>query len=152
MSNVTRLNLGCGDDARLGWINHDRWGHSPDVDVVHDLNELPWPWRDDSVDKIAAVSVLEHLRIDLVEAMDEMWRILKPDGLMKAKHPVVTSPFINDDPTHRWRWTEKVWTFFDPTTKYGQEHGYYTGRKWRIVALKVGPKKRNCWVTMEPIK
>lgn len=147
------LNLGCGDDIRGdGWINHDRWDHGLGVDVVHDLNDLPWPWPDDSAIEITAQSVLEHLSIDLVQQMDEMWRILKAGGLLRVKHPLPTSPFIRDDPTHRWAWTEKAWDFFDVRTKYGKEHGYYTDRKWHIVARHSGPKQRNCWVIMRPVK
>ena len=43
-----RLVLGCGDEQREGWVHLDRWRHSSHVDVVHDLNVMPWPFEDDT--------------------------------------------------------------------------------------------------------
>jgi len=147
-----RLNIGCGNDFREGFVNHSISKHHPNVDITHDLDILPWPWPDNTFVEVLALSVLEHLRLNLIEVMDELWRIMKPNGLLRIKHPLPTSPFINDDPTHRWRWSEKVWDFFDENTKYGRENKYYTDRRWLIVIKKTGPKKRNCWAILRPIK
>lgn len=145
-----RLNLGTGQEPKKGWVNHDRTKHSPEIDIAHDLNVLPWPWPDDSAYHIHAVSVFEHLDIDLVQALDECWRIIRPEGELYIKIPVYTSPFIHDDPTHRWQWSDRIFDSFDPDTAYGQEHDYYTDRKWRIV--KKDSNQRNCWVRLEPRK
>jgi hypothetical protein len=39
-----KLNLGCGDNKRPGYVNGDVCG-SPDV--VCDLSAFSWPWDDD---------------------------------------------------------------------------------------------------------
>lgn len=150
-----RLNLGCGDDIRAkseGWVNHDIRGHSPGVDVAWDLNTFPWPWPDNSVQEIAAVSVLEHLNKTLIESLGECWRILRSGGHIKIKFPIPSSPFVYWDPTHRWIWAPEVVDFVDPDTRLGKIYHYYTNRKWRIASRRVGPKKRNCWVEMVPRK
>ena len=73
---LIRLQLGCGNDPKSGWINHDAV-QLPGVDVVHDLNDRPWPWPDNTVDEIWAKDVLEHLP-DTLRTMEELYRITKP--------------------------------------------------------------------------
>ena len=146
------LNLGCGDDVRVSeeWINHDLTTHRPEIDVAWDLNVRPWPWEDCSFDEIEAVSVFEHLELTLIETLDECWRILKPAGQLHVKYPVFTSPFVHDDPTHRWYWSSSVFDFVDPDTKYGKTYRYYTRCHWRIIRKTCDEKQRNCWVTLTP--
>ena len=59
MSYSVRLQLGCGNDPKPGWINHDLV-QLEGVDIVHDLHDRPWPWADNSIDEIWAKDVLEH--------------------------------------------------------------------------------------------
>jgi len=145
------LNLGAGNRVLgSGWINHDLFKHRAEIDVAWDLDEVPWPWSPNSIDHISAISVFEHLKLALIETLDECWRILKPGCTLYMKFPMVSSPFIYHDPTHRWRWSSKVVDFVDPTTVYGRQYGYYTDRKWRIV--KRTKSRRNCWVSLETLK
>jgi predicted SAM-dependent methyltransferase len=145
------LNLGCGNRIIEGAVNHDRTKHRPEVAIAHDLNSLPWPWRDSSFDEIQLISVVEHLRLDLVETLDECWRILKPGGRLILKYPLWTALTAHDDPTHRWWWSERVLEVFDPDQKYGTDHPYYTTRKWKIEALGV-IKDRNVKAVLTPRK
>ena len=55
-----KLNLGCGNDIKEGWVNMDYIG-AEGVDVVHNLNRLPYPFPDNTFDSILASHVLEHL-------------------------------------------------------------------------------------------
>ena len=142
------LNLGCGLDVREGWINHDRIQHSKHIHP-HDLNITPWPWGKNTITKIDAISVFEHLEIDLISVLNECWKILAPRGTLNIKYPLFTSPFIHDDPTHRWYWSELVTDFVDPTTKYGKQAPYYTPFKWSIMERHCNA--RNCWVSMTPL-
>ena len=146
------LNIGAGNRIRKPpWCNHDLHKHRPEIDFVWDLNKTPWPWSANGVAQIDATSVFEHLTITLIEALDECWRILAPNGALHLKFPVHTGPFTHDDPTHRWFWSEKVVDYVDVTTKYGAEHPYYTKRKWTIRS-KSTEGGRNCWVHMVPVK
>lgn len=54
------LNLGCGLNSKLGWVNMDRTA-LPGVDVVHDATMPPWPFEDASFDFILASHVLQFL-------------------------------------------------------------------------------------------
>jgi predicted SAM-dependent methyltransferase len=145
------LNLGAGNRIVEGAVNHDLWKHRPEVNIVHNLNLLPWPWPDDSFDEIQAVSIFEHLGITLVQSMDECWRILKPEGQLIVKYPLWDTPTVHDDPTHRWYWSERVLEIFDPETKYGQDHPYYTLKKWEILDKGI-IKGRNVKARLRPRK
>jgi hypothetical protein len=57
------LELGCGTAPTPGYIHHDRRGHSPHVEVVHDLDKLSWPWLDAGCAEILALDVFEHLHL-----------------------------------------------------------------------------------------
>ena len=126
------LNLGAGRRPIKGAVNHDIVKHSPHIDVAHDLNVLPWPWTDNSFDRIVARAVFEHLDIDLVASLDECWRILRPGGYVYLKLPHWNSDMAHADPTHRWYFSVKSFDQFDPERRRGREYGFYTDRHWKI--------------------
>ena len=76
------LHIGPGKKSLPGAITIDVL-KLPGVDVVHDLDTLPWPFKDNEFDLIFAHNVFEHLH-DQVAIMSEMWRILKPKGRIVA--------------------------------------------------------------------
>lgn len=55
-----KLNLGCGRVFRADHINVD-YEKGPGVDLILDLNSIPYPFRDESVSEIYASHLLEHL-------------------------------------------------------------------------------------------
>lgn len=129
-----RLNLGAGDRPDPLWTNHSKGKHRPEIDVAWDLNQTPWPWPSNTFSRVNAWAVLEHLRLDLVESMDEIWRILRPIGKVHIKVPRHMTDRAYTDPTHHWRgWHPKAFTFFDPTTRRGRECSYYTPYKWDLL-------------------
>lgn len=78
------LNIGCGrSEKQDGWTGVDAYG---DPDILHDLNVLPWPFDDNSVDKIFARHVFEHLE-NWWGAFSECGRILKPKGELEIRVP-----------------------------------------------------------------
>ena len=135
---VATLNLGAGNkpmassDERTV-VNHDLVKHRPEIAVAHNLDCLPWPWEDSTFDLIIASAVLEHLRLSLVETLDECWRILRPGGHLHLKVPHWQHDNSYADPTHRWHCSLRTFDYFDPDTKLGRGYGFYTSRKWRIV-------------------
>ena len=134
------LNLGAGNRPIEGAVNHDLRRHRREIDVIHDLSVLPWPWPDESFDLIVARAVFEHLRMTLLESVGECWRILRPGGELQLKLPYWQHENTYQDPTHYWRFGLHTCDIFDPDTEYGRAYDFYTERKWRIVK---GPKLNN---------
>lgn len=103
---------------------------SDGVDIVYDLeNGLPSKFLENSVDEFLAKHVLEHIR-NLMPLMDDMWSVLKPDGVLHIMVPNghhLRSAY--SDPTH-------VRTFVPETFRYWTQESLnaypYTNKAWRI--------------------
>ena len=131
-----RLQLGCGNDPKQGWINHDLMPLL-DVDVVHDLKDRPWPWADNTIDEIWAKDVLEHLP-DTLGTMEELYRITKPGASVYIAVPYWNSWEAVTDPTHVRQFNEFTFNFFDPTKSQCQERPYYSKARFIIDRLGFG--------------
>jgi len=142
------LNLGAGNRILEDAVNHDVVRHRPEIEVVHDLNVLPWPWEDASFDKVAALSVLEHLRQNLLTSMDEIWRILRPGGVAVIKLPHWKANISWEDLTHLHLVGIGVMDQLDPRTKRGVDYWFYTRRKWRIDKREANDAKTSIYWTM----
>jgi predicted SAM-dependent methyltransferase len=128
------LNLGAGKKIVPEAVNVDRlW--LPGIDWAQDLSVLPWEFQDGAFDKVLAFAIFEHLTIDLVEVMDECWRVLKPNGLLRVKVPHWQSEQAHNG-IHRWQYNEHAFDLFDPATRNGRVYDYYTHRKWVLEDCK----------------
>ncbi len=92
---MLRLNLGCSDRHLPGYINVDVF---PPADLITDLNGA-WPWDDNSVDEIVAHDIIEHLTHKIF-TMNQLWRVLKPGGVVRIKVPTTDGPGAFQDPGH----------------------------------------------------
>ncbi len=110
-----RLNLGCCDDVRRGFVNVDRVA-GRGVDAVVDLAE-PWPWNSDSVDEIRAWDIIEHLP-DKVRTMNEMWRVLRPGATAEIAVPTTDGPGAFQDPTHVSFWNRRSFLYYEHGNPY----------------------------------
>lgn len=146
------LVLGCGNKPYPDAINHDITKHSPHVDIAHDLSVLPWPWADNQFKHVIAESVLEHLDIDLLTAMNEIWRICNVGAMLSVKLPYWKHETTWNDPTHRRGFGLGIFEQFDPTTARGQEYGFYTPYKWEIrKPAFLNPSKSSVLCTLRKI-
>jgi SAM-dependent methyltransferase len=92
------LDVGCG--ARKQYspaIGIDRHPHSG-VDVVADL-ERGLPVADQSIDHVFAVHFLEHV-YNLLPLLNEVHRVLRPEGVLHVMVPHQASVNAWADPTH----------------------------------------------------
>ncbi len=71
--------------------------------------------------------------------MDEIWRVLKPDGELLIAMPYPNSPGYLRDPTHCNERNEAVWSYFDPLDPKTGGHNYkfYRPKPWQIMYDKL---------------
>ena len=126
------LDLGCGKFKHQGAVGVD-FHDNTDADVVHDLNEFPYPFGNNEFDGILLNHVLEHLE-DVVKVMEEVHRIAKPDALVVINAPYFTSVDAFADPTHKHFFTSRTLDYF--TGDYG-EFDYYSNVKFRKLNVEI---------------
>lgn len=147
--NELRLNLGCSDDLKSGFVNVDRCVETPlqlpladaefhvsvsarewrdDIVYTADISK-PWPLKDSTVDEIYAKDVFEH--VDNAEfpgnkgkiwVLNESYRVLKPNGLLEFLVPCV----------HLADGRVNLGAFADPThvSFWTQDDKYYFTEEW----------------------
>lgn len=93
------LNIGCGKTRIPHSVGVDCVKIPGFVDVVHDLNQLPYPFTASTIDEIHLYHVLEHLH-DSLRVMEELQRILKPGGKVFIRVPHFSSMGAFTDFTH----------------------------------------------------
>ena len=57
---MKKLNLGCGSKIKEGFVNLDKY-NTFKPDIVHDLEDFPYPFKENSIDEILLSHVLEHI-------------------------------------------------------------------------------------------
>ena len=111
MTNLKKLNLGCGADIMAGYVNVDHPNTKTPKDVPCDLNVLPWPFADNSVDEVWMNSTLEHLH-EPETKVQEVHRILKPGGVFHGNVPYFRYDGAVFSMDHRWFFTERSFDIF----------------------------------------
>ena len=129
--NTTKLHIGCGKDIKQGFVNLDSL-NLPGVDIVHDLNKFPWPFKDNTFDYVLAVSVLEHLD-NLIRTMEEIHRISKKNAIIEIRVPHFESLGAFVDPTHKIFFSYYTFDYF---TK-GFDYNFYSKARFEILKRRV---------------
>lgn len=82
-----KLNLGCGDDIKSGYVNVDIRKTHPSINVI-DLSQLPWPFETETADEILMLDFLEHFPYRKTSIiLMECHRILTPTGSIVVQVP-----------------------------------------------------------------
>jgi len=123
---INKLNLGCGNTKINGYLGVD-YTKNINVDIVHDLNIYPYPWENNSIKEIILDNVLEHLN-DVVKTIDELYRILQPNGKIIIRVPYAKSDWAFVDPTHKHFFTENSFNYFTET----HEYNYYSKSRFTV--------------------
>ena len=129
-----KLDIGCGENKQVGFVGMDiRPGNG--VDIVQDLEKFPWPLPDESVVIATATHVLEHINpanFIFMNFMNEVWRVMKPEGRFAINVPYAGSPGYWQDPTHCNGINEVTFHYFDPLSRTGL-YTIYRPKPWKIV-------------------
>jgi len=118
---MIKLNLGCGDDKREGYVNIDLYNANADLQC--DVAGLPY--NDNTVDEIFSSHVIEHFDWRAGwEVLREWYRVLKPGGVLKIETPDFhwsCAAFVNG--THQQR-IRLYSHFFSEPWKPGHTHKF----------------------------
>jgi 2-polyprenyl-3-methyl-5-hydroxy-6-metoxy-1,4-benzoquinol methylase len=109
------LELGCGSEKMPGAIGVDINPQSA-ADVIHDLDQFPYPFADSEFDRIICREVLEHVN-NFVRTLEEIWRLGKPGARVEISGPFMSSVNFFSDPTHKRAFTSRSFDYFIEGTK-----------------------------------
>jgi predicted SAM-dependent methyltransferase len=111
MDDKIKLNLGCGYSKLDGYVNMDKQKKcNPDLlcDIVDGV-----PFVDSSVDFIAAYDFLEHIPLGkTMFVINEIYRVLKSDGVFEHITPSTDGRGAFQDPTHVSFWNVNSWLYY----------------------------------------
>lgn len=125
--NEPRIDLACGDNKKEGFVGIDIIKTNC-TDYIVDLQRFPWPIESESVEEIFCGHYIEHIPHDsgvkeaieeattfeefkelykekskvdgFIKFLNELYRILKPEGKARLIAPYYTSERAYGDPTH----------------------------------------------------
>jgi len=117
-----KLDLGCGDKKRNdfpGFIGIDSYPH-PCVDIVRDIEKQGLPFGDYTIDFIYASHFMEHIG-DLIFVMEEIWRVLKRNGILELICPKWDTQYATGHPDHKRLIHPFLWDYWRPDKKMDRE-------------------------------
>ena len=133
-----KLDIGCGPRKQEGFLGMDR-AALKGVDIVWDAEKTPYPLPDNICTHIVLSHVVEHFcPRNIINIMDEIWRIMKVNGKLFIVSPYAGSKGFWQDPTHTHSWNEASLYYFDPfPANFGTEYNYlyqtYYASPWKII-------------------
>ena len=129
-----KLNFGCGRNILKGYENVDIQ-EGKGINNSFDFNVFPYPYPGNYFDYIYCDNVLEHL--DNPEwVMLELWRITKPNGIIRIIVPYYNSKNAYNDITHKHYFNERA-----IKVMCGIDHAYDTApvKRFNIKSIELIP-------------
>lgn len=133
-----KLNVGCGRDYRAGYVNIDI---SREVKAEHylDISKDPLPFENGLFTDVYCSGVLEQILStqDLIFAMNEMHRVLKPGGTLIVIVPNGRFAISMRDPMDVRRFTRETFEYFKEDAQehrlYGSVYGFLP---WSVIEIE----------------
>ena len=116
-----KLEIGCGDNKRAGFTGMDIVTLEG-IDIVHDMNEVPWPLEDNLFEEIVLDDVLEHSK-NFLGVLKELYRVGSDGCIVKISVPHFSCDNMYSDPTHTIFFSSRSFTYFDKSLGY--KHNFY---------------------------
>jgi len=137
------LDIGCGRFKLPGSVGLDI-APLEGVDVVHDLNQFPYPFPNNSFDRIRVIHVIEHIQ-SILKTMEEIHRIAKPGGEVEIVTPHYTDSSSWQDPTHFWHLSSRSFDFFQEEYRTS----YYSTARFQVEYSEIKLLKLYKWFGFE---
>jgi len=142
---MKKLNLGSGMKPLKGFINVD-FTQRKGVDVVHNLEKFPYPFKDNSVDYIMMDNILEHLE-DTIKVMQEIHRISKPNTIIDIIVPHYSGAGAFTSLTHKKFFGSQSFNDLEPS-----RWQRYIKPEFKILKNKLYWFDCRNWAWIRPIK
>lgn len=152
------LDLGCGGFPRNPYNCDELFGIDQSSQFVDaevracQLGLEPFPYPTDYFDSVSAYDLFEHIprqsinyannkiHFPFIEVMQEIWRVLKPDGKLFALTPAYPAKQAFQDPTHVNFITEETHSYFCGNDPLAARYGF-SGRFETIRVKSVLPEE-----------
>lgn len=124
-----KLNLGCGNKTKAGFIGVDRY-HCEAAELIADLDG-GLPFKSEVISEVLMDNVIEHVR-SIPALMQEIYRVCADGAVVRIITPHFASLASWRDPTH-----------IHHLSYFSMEHfekknvGHYTGGGFNVVARKL---------------
>jgi SAM-dependent methyltransferase len=115
--------LGAGSDRKEGFLHLDAYPFEGSI-VWKCPDRLPF--EDSSVDYLFSQDFFEHIEPkDKIPLINEIWRVLKPEGIMEHIIPLAGSRNDFGSPSHLSHWHPQQFEHFDVDSyRYAKDHVY----------------------------
>lgn len=100
----------------------------PGVDVVHDMDHIPFPFPENSFDEIHLIHVVEHAE-SVLDLMGEVYRISRPGARVRVITPHHSDAISWQDPTHRWHLNSYSFRYFEANF----QTSYYSRARFELL-------------------
>lgn len=94
--------------------------------MVHDLDQIPWPFKDNCFAEVDAYDVVEHCA-NVVATMQEIHRVCRDGAIVRITTPHFSSANSFIDPTHRQHFSYFSFDYFTDN----HELGFYSKKRFR---------------------
>ncbi len=128
MTNI--LDLGCGNAKESGAFGVDS-RPMDGVDLVHDLNTLPWPIDDNSFDQVRAAHIVEHVD-DVLGFFGEIHRVCRNDAIVLIDTPHFSNRCSFLDPTHKHAFSARFIEFIAQGKPWTPSGSFAVARSWLL--------------------
>ena len=133
VSRYRGVSLGCGLISQGPDVLHIDCRQTPVVDVVMDLNAMPWDLPSSWAEVVIADDIIEHLN-DRIHAIEEIWRLLKANGLAHIRMPFYGHAQAYRALDHQCYAALDSLDLFVPGTEYHRGYRYYSACRFEKIA------------------
>ncbi len=143
-----KLDVGCSKHKPEGFIGLD-CRDLDGVDIVHNIQDFPWPLEDNSCTEIRMILVWACIEPKFrIKVMDELWRIAQKGCVLTIIETHTLSRFMMHDPIYYTGANEMTFCYFFPAHP---KYNTYTPKPWKHIEYD-SDYTRTVTVRMEPIK
>ena len=131
-----KLNIGCGQDYRAGWINIDN-STKVQTDFLVDIQTDKFPVDDESCDEVYASGVFEQVleNTKFVHVMNECWRVLETNGILTVIVPSSKFAIAFRDPFDCRHFIPETFDYFHFNHEHYKHYGKVYGFKpWEVLS------------------